>query len=719
MSGESLENKGVQGSYENLNGLITLRYPAKEFSMTAVIPFFVRDGEIMPFDTIEFGGKQFVYTEKNLHLIISSMEEISNNPYILDEDSSYESLEEQVTNLSDAGGLREVLDIRNREMAISGSGIERLASPEVDELLEKTYSLKPIDDKYKKIVELQAEKIANEVLETEFEKKAANINDLIEQSLQSATVFKKLKKLNWKNAKDVEDRAVVEIFDIPVDGSEGDLKKAKLFKGRKLFIGKKYRYATDNAEEKDLPPEVIDVNDILLYDETKNIKVLREKSNLYNEYKVANTNQELSLTGTTLNKELKEKEIKNKMFFIVNGNDIIGPIEIRPRDFEGNDIWDDDYHGTTHKKKINKDRIRNVVLDISPALPGDRSFLKDRAHSVTAAINTELKEDEKIKFATEEESTSFLENIIKTKEDMLSFEYNFGSHLMFLHPDTKLLEVKGFINTPLTSLKQIIFEGNDDDLKKVATDDKVIIKKPVTDLNEYHITLQKGMKKKVFRSRNRNEVFGILKLADIDDSEISAMLGFLDSGEKEIERILPISFDGFEGKDLEDKKTDLVKKHMSKLFDPNKANYFAENVATDIGKETVSSQLADLATDIGPKAMDVLQHLASDSAALSDRMEKIAVDTKSKDFQDIAKLMVITNRVDNVILKSANEGQIFNLKEVEGKLKDIVPSIEKAASEIYNLRKDQEVLGEVVVGDNTITQSLRTLDRLKKYATML
>jgi len=718
LDGESLKNKGIQGSYKNLNGILSLKYPFEEFNMTATIPFFVRNGEILQFDTIEFGGKKFVYTDKNLYLIISSMEEISKNPYILDEDSSYAGLEEQVNNLSDAGSLRQILDIRNREMAISGSGIERLASKEVDELLEKTYSLKPIDDKYLEAVEFQAEKIAYEVLEEQFEKKAANINDLIEESLQSATVFSKLKEFNWKNAKDVEDKSVVEIYDIPEDSGEGELKKAKLFKGRKLFIGKKYGYGPDN--DKDLPPEIIDTKDLVIYDETKNIKVLREKSKLYNEYKVADTNQELSLKGTTLNKELKEKEIRNKMFFIVNKNDIIGPIEIHPRDFEGNEVWDESYHGTTHKKKINKDRIRNVVLDISPALPGDRSYLKDRTHSITAAINTELKEDEKVKFATEEESTSFLENIIKTKEDMLSFEYNFGNHLMFLHPDTRLLEVKGFINTPVTSLKQIIFEGNDDELKKVASDDKVIIKKPVPDLNEYHITMNKGSKKKVFRSRNRNEVYGILKLAEIDDSEISAMLAYLDSGEKEIERILPLNFDGFEGKDLEDKKGDLVKKHLSKLFDPNKSQYFAQNVANNMGNEIVSSQLADVARDVGPsafEALDILSSLASDSSALADRMEKIAIDNESHDFQDVAKLMVLTNRIDEMIVKSANDGETFDLLGIEEEFKNIIPSIEKAAAEIHNLRNEQEVLGKVI-GDNTVIQSLRTLDRLKKYTTL-
>ena len=699
------------------DGVINIQKRGPKVNIYATIPFILREGKLLPFDIIELGGRKFVYSDANLAKVINAIEAIEKNPNLLDEDSSFERLDDFTNNSTDDGSLRDVLNIRNREMASSGLGLETFASL-LDENLEKTASFRIVDRPMIDVITDKAMEIAREKIAEEFEKTAGDLDATSEKILQTSTVFSEFKGLPWVNVTKLENTSA-QILDFDRGRENLELKDARVFKGRALPLPSSWDGKTKAT--------VSTSDDITIIDKDGNYKVLRPKTDIYKEYKVVNNTPDFRPAMKSLSDLVSEGVIKkdfDKKFFILEGEQLFGPLKIHTKDSITSDMgMPIALEENPQPKPMEADQtnpFKGLFFEVcSEVLPGDRPMFNksNRSSNFTAVLN---KNKPVLTFASEEESFAFLENIYKTDEEMNLIRNNLEGNLFWISENTQLIEIADQIITPVTDIKQIILEGTDGDLRKIAGNDKVTLRKPIADKNMYFLELSKGPRdRKVYRSIKKHEAIAIMKNAGIEESEVIGMIGYLDSGEREVVRFLPIDLTRLTGSDVKVEGENIAGKFLGKYFNPREASRAVSTIVNETGKEALADKAAEGILRVGPnaiKALETITSLASDAEALADRFEKVAIDHKSRDFQNIAKMMVVTSRIDKFLAKTAGEMFSYDVSDSFDGLKGLKEPIEKAAAMLVDLKDHQDVVGNEILGRNTIVQSLRTLDRLNKYA---
>lgn len=113
--------------------------------------------------------------------------------------------------------------------------------------------------------------------------------------------------------------------------------------------------------------------------------------------------------------------------------------------------------------------------------------------------------------------------------------------------------------------------------------------------------------------------------------------------------------------------------------------------------------------------MGKLEAFSSESEALAEKLEKIAEVKHNKEFTNMAGIMVIKNRIDNM-LKDAINGAEFKGHEVLAELDKLDPVMEKIARDLVELKLAQAINRNEVISPNIINATLRHMDGLHKYS---
>lgn len=692
----------VSGSskFNTFNAIVKVSTQAKgeqgkDYPITVLVT--VRDGKLMPIETAEFMGHTFFFSKKFLDKALEAIDKIKANPFMLDTDSSFTGLGGKST-LSDDGRIYDVLSIRNKDSGSNGfmanAPLLSRASEAMDQFLEKSASLTEYRG-IEKIVKMEAHKLADEMVSNLFEKTASLADDVAEKILTSASVFENFKKLNWKKLAEIDDKKAVQIVDIAIGGEDLMLKNAVVFKTLYNFQGPEYM--RDN-EKRDISFSLDKYSGSLIIDEDGNYKLLKNSAEMASRYLVADSNPDFKLKGISL-KKFAEKLPSNRsdLHFLVLPDGVIGPVNI----FTAGHT--EDY--PLESKRHLPDYIAKKCIYVRSANP----FYRNTNRYDECAFILE-KGFTGMKSISDEDREAIISNLIESPEQA---QYDFNSaHL--ISEDILVISVKGYITTPVESLTDIIFgyKSSDKPLSKIASEDFVRVEKPIPDVNKYNVTLSKGMlNKKMFAALREDEVVKLLKSVSIAEPEAISMVAFLKAGEREITRNVPLDFSLIDGSMVEEKATDIVKNFMGKMF--------GKPQQEELLKEVVSSQIGAMLSESPTSAVNGLRFissLASDAEALADRFEKLAVDHRSREFQEIAKCMVACARMDQMMVKVASEVTMLDSREAFKALSDIKPLIEKSAAMLYDLKRDQDY-GETLVGQNTLSQAFNTLNRLYTYST--
>ena len=686
-----------------------------EIPVALIIPYTFSNGKILPFETIELGGSRFVFSEYALNKLFDVLKDIAKDPELLDEDSSYEGTTNAVNNATDGGNLRDILNVRN----LDSYNLEAFAGI-IDDAMEKTASILPLTDEYFIQVEKIAQQVATEVAEMEFEKTAADSSMVLRQIVSASDVFREFKALPWACIHDIDSKAV-EILDSDQESDSFERKLAQIFRSHKSFLGQ---------GGKDNNVQISSTTDLVLIDEDSNFKVLRKTNPVYKNFKVIDSKPVFRPDWVPVNKMLTKIGDKfDKLFMIKEGDNLYGPVKLRKvliskeKDM-GRSVFGEPEESNVHYV-TNLSTLDDILFEMDVAvLPVDKA-VNASADRWQTKVSVFLKDGIGVKALSPVEASSVLEENIKDSY-ALSLVYNRLTPSAFtLGRDTEILEVKESIITPVSDIDKLIFDADDQPLQKMAGASKVIIRKTVPDKDDYNISFDGGVggQSKNIKNLTKADVIAVMRNAQISDDETIRMVAYLDAGNKMIEQYLDYNLDSFSGGSVLDRAKDLTAKMKANLFGNDAAKTVALSAARGAQQEVGQAAGARLLQQAGPtafKAVDIFSKLANDSGALADRFEKIAMDQRSMDFRNIAGLMVVTHRFDNLIKEACEyEENLYDVSGLRPELIKLQPAIEKAAGELYDMMEDQKETGVEYLGHNTITQSLRTLDRLHAYSVSL
>lgn len=703
--GDSGSDNSIQPVHSGMAELIIENN--KEINDVARIPFFIKGEEILPFDIIEFGTQKFVFTPANFIRILEAMKKIAKDPGVIETDVSYDGVEDHYSPISDVGHMQELMNIRQNQLNFDDSTISAVAG-QIDDFMDKVAEIKPLHKNFVKAIEVEAEKVAYDASRTAFEKIAGDTTDVSDRILQSSDIFKKLKGLPWKNLKALKTGEKIQIVDAETGGGELKLKNAICFAGRNVPVSK---YVKDKREM------VIDTySDRIVVDEDGGYKVLRAGTDMYEEYKVVASNPDFKLKARNFDEAILDlDEVKETQYLIIMGNEHYGPLKLGRIKSE----W---VHGYGANQPMNSafNTLNQVLFTLDG---GDQA--NEHSWGGKPLLIMDGTGSKKLEHMSYPEVRQYLENICSSPSEVANIIGNLSAEggAFKVPKDAKVIELKHFISTPVKSLQDIVFDGNDLDLTKVAAGEEVILRKPVPDQDNYSMIFKRGVfDQKKFDNLVKEDVIAIARNTKVSENEIIAMLAFLDSGEKEIARSLTFDLSGIDGTEVKNKKDGLVTKIIDKYLTPFDAGSIARGVGTDAATEVVADYGSKMMGSVAQPAFSAIKglfSLASDAAALSERFEKIAIEKESEDFKALAHLMVLTNKIDNAMIKmaSAQDKELFDVKPLLREVPQMVSGlIEKAAAEVYDMAVTQRNLDEELIAQNTLTQTLRTLDRLSKYA---
>lgn len=391
---------------------------------------------------------------------------------------------------------------------------------------------------------------------------------------------------------------------------------------------------------------------------------------------------------------------RKRQYFLLMEDGILGPVSLTTP-FDESEIF---YIESPHDTKI--DRVGKAIASQAVVIGSRESAMDNSGYSDSIFI-LEKNVPGTFKKITNEERAAIVGNLFKNEQHV---RWSVDSaHL--IDESTLVIEVSDFIRTPVQSLTDIVFGvKTDTPLDKIATEQSVMVEKPVPDANRFNVVLSEGlMKKHKYNGLKAFEVIGLLKSVGVDEADATSMIGFLNAGERTIERQMPFDLSTIDGAYKETKAMDIVKNFAGQMF--------GKPVQQELLKEIVATQVADLLTEAPAGVFGAAQTLtsfASDAEALADRFEKLAIDHESEDFQTLAKCCVVTARLDRMMAKVATDVTSFDAREVFTSVKAARPAIEKMANLLYDLDNEQK-MGAALVGDNTINQTYRVLQRLYVY----
>lgn len=598
-----------------------------------IIPFKIIDGEISDFTKIIVSGKSFPYNRNILSRLEGAVTKKAQ------EDDPYIGTAKQYTADTDRGFMEDAIQIRdefsrknNYAGYNNGNRFVYASTGELFErMLEKVASISPVPEKLIKKIENDVRlKIADtyakkiEKIATEVDPQISHIKDICKKidelplksikdmkngqkilfpekvgteiSMVQGVVFKELKSLGDFRREQSESRKYGPNFKKPISisDSEGNLDRLNSENAKYMIISSDGRIAL-----------ISDNDDFLALEDNNGLFKLPSK-----------------VLQSIRDEELFIPIIKDTVFMPQK------MIESRPKYFYNKRYQTQAYGGYPDNRDVDS-KLAQLVGNSYPfreikEYPRKSTSYWDRRTLLLfpkGKFDTELNAEEKIKKLYGEDIEGYLK--LKSLGHMSS-----GTFL--IDGQTKVLPIKGFI-TGYFKKKGELKPGGDDIILKFASDNFM-----VTKLNDGYAAKTVGSKTQMLgRGFNKNDITRMMKILGYDKVAIGKNLAELETKGK-LTAELPLNANInklYEGK-VENKTKSIVKKVLAKNFNKKDMKRAMKREFANLGATVTGSIAAD--NDTVYHILDQISKLGNEAEGCSVFFEKLAVERRNHDLQDIA-----------------------------------------------------------------------------------
>ena len=633
---------------------------------TIAIPFNIVDGEISDFNEIKIGNESIAYNKQSLSKIVqdSNSKASESDAFIGTSRTDNES--------TDRGFLEEVIKIRdnhmNRQVNSSSGGRYITASEACNEMLQKSASIKKFDEiTYNAIEAMVREKIASSV-EEKLEKIASI--DIDKKINHAQEVFAKMEQLPLKSVHSMKHGQTILFPEI--NGNEVSMTPGIVFKK----IDKDYYKSTEI-----LSATVSSSYTTIVVSYDGRIALLSSGQTM------------LALEDDTIKFKLPLTRLKaimpNQTYFAVVGDSVIAPFYIQDR-------WETRYEGTN---KVIKELsevlgVYDPVITVKPSFVYETSWLPSM-NIVLIPGETFKSNLKKVKVGGNTRyingASAKLKKILSHKPNLLasvSSVLNLDSTVT-ADPDTKVVKVKGIIKGYISNKNELNpNKNNSSDHIKLANYDTLRIEKVARDKEQYSVKVNGKNKKDFGNKLNKKEVQTIMLSMGYKPDDIGEAMHSVKSSGK-YHKQLPTSTDinKLYGGEVNSKTNQIMNKVKDSLFDKERA----KEAAKTFGINMTAGTLGDIASEneMIYSALEYLSKFAKESEAAAITFEKLAMEYKSEELQNVAKVMVTANNLFSTV-NNAYKGEKFNLfKEACESIVMNKAALEEIVTGISGLSKDQ------------------------------
>lgn len=630
------------------------------------IPFQIVDGEISDFTEMKVGNESIAYNKQSIGKVSQKSKEDA------DKNNSFIGTAKIDNENTDRGFLDEVIKIRDSHISKqtnTNAGRYITASEACDEMLNKTAEIKEVDkNSYAAVETMVRERVASTVADKL--EKIASI-DIDGKISHAQEVFAKMERLPLKSVHSMKHGQTILFPEI--NGSEVSMTTGIVFKkiDKDFYkIGGRCSY----------PPVTSDYVTIVMSHDGRIALLGSGQTMLALEddsakFKLPTTKIRATMPGETylavvgntvvapffvqdrLERMYGAESIVKELSDIVGVHDPI--ISIKPTFVTGGDGYIPSIDlilipGETFKSNLKKVRVGGNARYVNGAVDKLKKLLAHRPNLFTS-ISASISPDTSIT----------------------------------ADPDTKVIKIKGLITGYVSNKKELNPNANHPgDHIKIASYDILHIEKIAKDKDEYSVKVNGKNKKDFGNKLNKKETQTVMLSMGYKPDEIGEAMHSADNYGR-YHKELPLStninklYDG----EVDNRTKKIMKKLKNSVFDENKAQEAVKNFGINMASGTLGEMASE--SDSMYAALEYLSKFAQEAKAAAITFEKCAMEYKSEELQNVAKLMATANNLFSFV-KSAYEGKEYNfVKEACESILTNKDALDEITTGIIGLSNDQ------------------------------
>lgn len=657
------------------------------------VPFQVVDGEISDFSEIKVGKDSIAYSKQSIGKLLEHAKKSGDTgAFIGTSKTDNES--------TDRGFLEDVIKIRDNHVSKqtnTSAGRYITASEACDEMLDKTAGIKEINEQnYATIEVMVREKVASAVVDKL--EKIASI-DIDKKVSHAQEVFSKMENLPLKSVHTMKHGQ--KILFPEVKGNEISMTPGIVFKKIDKEYYKACRYETVTTTYTAI---------VMSYD--GRIALLGSGQTM------------LALEDDSVKFKLPSTRLKavqpRQNYIAINGDNIIAPFYVENRMESSNEPLQ------IVKELSEVLGVHDPIISTKPAFVESSGWIPNidivlmngepfKSHLKPVKVGGNKRYingvvDKLKKYLINKP------NLLSSVSSLISFDSS-----VVADPETRVSKINGIITGYISNKNELNPNINRaSDHLKLANYDVLKIEKVAKDKDEYSVKVN-GKNKKDFGSKlSKKETQTIMLSMGYKPDEIGEAMHCVKSNgryNKQVPNSTKINklYDG----EVDSKTKKIMKSVKDAAFDKNKA----KDALKDFYIGTASGTLGDIASenDTIYAALEYLSKFANESSAAAITFEKLAMEYKSEELQNVAKTMICANNLFKSIKEACTGKELTMVKEACESILSNKDTLEELTTGIVQLSKDQFTQSNEYVpyeALRTATEVIGSMYELAKHASL-
>lgn len=627
------------------------------------IPFQIVDGEISDFTEIKVGNESAAYNKQTIGKILK------NSQSAVEDSEAFVGTSKHHNESTDKGFLDEVIKIRDTHVSKqtnTNAGRYVTASEACDEMLNKTAGIKPVNENdYAAVEAIIREKVASAIGDKL--EKIASIN-IDKQISHAQEIFARMERLPLKSVHTMKHGQTILFPEI--NGNEVSMTAGIVFKKiDKDYYKSASRYTPVTSEYTTIVMSydgriaLLGSGQVMLALEDDSAKfklpVTRMKAVMPKETYLAVTGDSVVapfFVSDRREKQYGAEEVIEELSEVLGVHDPI--ITSRPA-FVTGDTWGPSIDivlmpGETFKSHLQKVKVGGNTRYINGAVDKLRKVLSHKP------------------------------NLLASVSSMICLDSSVTAD-----PETKVVKIKGLIKGYVSNKNELNPNINRAaDHIKLANYDTLRIEKIAKDKDEYSVKVNGKNSKDFGKKLSKKETQTVMLSMGYRPDEIGEAMHNVDTTGRHYKQ-LPKSTDInrlYDG-EVESRTKRIMKEVKKSIFDKEKAKEAGKN----FGINMTTGILGDCAYENGDvySVLEYLSKFANESQAAAITFEKLAMEYKSEELQNVAKTMVAANNLFSAV-KEACEGKELNfMKEACESVISNKDALEEIVTGLVGLSNDQ------------------------------
>lgn len=683
-------------------------------------PFYITDGELVPFDIIQLNGQRIPYSRENLRRVLFGIDKTFADKIngakgsVSGEFSPYIKVEKSVNPATSSGFLGNVLQIQDQTVRGNGSNFV-IASEKLDSGMEKLSSMKMLTMKEVTALENEFKKQAHEEFKGELEKFAKEIEQYDDTA--ALKLFTNLDNVQFENAGSLPNGTCI---------SFPEKKNKEMCMTKGIVIDNYMSIAGKKAKAK----KIVVAEDGRMAILESGDKFLCFKSN-----------QKFTLPNKSLS-SVSEGDI----ILAFNGDSALVPSVVENIAERG--LSESKVTGDIKFKILSMSAVDSIttLLELmndssSIGMSGGMSFgssSQELHHYKIAPMQdvkfNEIQYKEYIKKLSENTRISELLLAPILREYSIANDSSKGKVVFCTDYDTtKIIPINGILSDYLkdkSELRKLVETNGEFSMPKTAGEgEKIYIKCIDPSRGVYYVQIKYVDKSKTVFNQMTKEyrdvpeagVKQILRVLSFDGGQSAEMLHrATEMGSVNMPLPTTARVDVLTGANVINRSTQQVKNVMGKLVSPQA-----------VGDAVLTSALGALMTgaitsrglvgqpgvkDKAREALALASKFASESEALSVAFEKCAQEHQSTSMLKVAKAMAESALLHNKVIEVINGSCYPRIIEAAYDIACGKNELEKIASDLIDLKFTQYKNKDHIINPNYIQGAVRQLDNMYKLA---